>query len=59
MLLSGTDAHIAGLGTMAGDQDDNQKGQPGYEAFLSDRVVTVASLFATAGTTPTSQGSGI
>ncbi len=49
MLLSGTDAHIAGLGTMAGDQDDNQKGQPGYEAFLSDRVVTIASLLRDGG----------
>lgn len=49
MLLSGTDNHPAGLGTMSGEWDDNQKGRPGYEAYLSDRVVSVASLLRDAG----------
>ena len=49
MLLSGTDTHPAGLGTMAGNADENQKGRPGYEAFLSDRVVSVATLLQGAG----------
>ncbi len=49
MLLSGTDTHPAGLGTMAGDADENQQGQPGYEGYLSDRVVTVSSLLQASG----------
>jgi arylsulfatase len=49
MLLSGADTHPAGLGTMAGTADDNQKGRPGYEGFLSDRVVSVATLLRDAG----------
>ena len=49
MLLSGTDTHPAGLGTMAGDADENQEGHPGYEGYLSDRVVSVASLLRDAG----------
>ena len=45
MLLSGTDNHLAGLGTMgAGMQSPNQEGVPGYEGVLSDRVVTFAKL---------------
>ena len=49
MLLSGTDAHPAGLGTMAGDADENQKGHAGYEGYLSDRVVAVSNLLRDAG----------
>ena len=49
MLLSGTDTHPAGLGTMSGEWGDNQEGMPGYEGFLSDRVVSVASLLRDAG----------
>ena len=45
MLMSGTDNHLAGLGTMgAGMQSPNQEGVPGYEGVLSDRVVTFARL---------------
>ncbi len=45
MLMSGTDNHLAGLGTMgAGMRSPNQQGQPGYEGVLSDRVVTFARL---------------
>src|SRR5215471_948285 len=49
MLLSGADAHLAGLGTMAGQIDANQKGRPGYEAVLSDRVVPFPALLRDAG----------
>jgi len=49
MLLTGVDAHPAGLGTMGGQADENQEGQPGYEAVLSNRVVTVAELLRDAG----------
>ncbi len=45
MLMSGTDNHLAGLGTMGeGVQSPNQVGVPGYEGVLSDRVVTFARL---------------
>ena len=45
MLMSGTDNHLAGLGTMgAGMQSPNQEGVPGYEGVLNDRVVTFAKL---------------
>lgn len=49
MLLSGVDAHVAGLGSMSGEGDARQYGQPGYEGFLTHRVVTVASLLRDAG----------
>jgi len=48
-LLSGTDPHIAGLGNMAELLSENQRGQPGYEGHLNDRVVSVASLLRDAG----------
>src|SRR4029453_17376351 len=44
MLLPGVDTPPAGLGTMLGRADENQKGRPGYEAVLSDRVVPVTTL---------------
>lgn len=46
MLLTGTDNHIAGFGNMA-EQVPNipeQVGQPGYEGYLNDRVVSIAQL---------------
>jgi arylsulfatase len=49
MLLSGADTHPAGLGTMSGNADVNQKDRPGYEGYLSDRVVSVATLLRDAG----------
>jgi arylsulfatase len=49
MLLTGTDHHLAGLGTMAGDHTPNQRDQPGYEGYLNFRVVTVAELLRDAG----------
>src|SRR6516225_4922698 len=44
MLLTGTDHHIAGLGTMAESLTDELRGHPGYEGYLNDSVVTVAEL---------------
>jgi len=49
MFLTGTDNHIAGLGTMAEFLLPNQIGNPGYEGYLNDKVVTVASLPKDAG----------
>jgi arylsulfatase len=49
MLLSGADSHVAGLGNMAEFTAPNQKGKPGYEGHLSDRVVPVSSLLKDAG----------
>ena len=49
MLLSGADSHIAGLGNMAEFTASNQKGRPGYEGHLSDRVVPISSLLKDAG----------
>lgn len=51
MLLTGTDNHIAGFGNMA-EQVPNfpeQVGQPGYEGYLNDKVVSVAQLMKDAG----------
>ena len=39
MLLSGTDNHIAGLGNMGEMLAPEQRGKPGYEGHLNDRVV--------------------
>jgi arylsulfatase len=49
MLLTGTDAHASGLGTMAGEASENQKGRPGYEGRLSDGAVTIATRLRQAG----------
>jgi arylsulfatase len=49
MLFSGNDNHVAGLGNMQELLAPNQVGQPGYEGFLNDRVVSMASLLKTAG----------
>ena len=49
MLLTGNDNHIAGLGNMGELLTDNQKGQPGYEGHLNDRVVTLAEALRASG----------
>jgi arylsulfatase A-like enzyme len=49
MLLTGTDNHVAGLGNMAEFIGPEQKGQPGYEGYLNDRVASVASVLRDAG----------
>lgn len=49
MLLTGTDNHLAGLGTMTGDHVGDQLGAPGYETYLNFRVATLAELLQDAG----------
>lgn len=49
MLLSGTDNHIAGLGTMAELIRPNQQGKPGYEGYLRSDVATIAERFSVSG----------
>ena len=51
MLLSGTDNHMAGLGSMAEfiPRTTNQQDQPGYEGYLNDKVISVAQLIKTQG----------
>ncbi len=49
MMLSGTDNHLAGMGTMGEMLTPNQVGQPGYEGHLNDRVVSVPTLLRDAG----------
>lgn len=48
-LLSGTDPHMAGLGNMAELLAENQRDQSGYEGYLNQRVVSVASLLRDSG----------
>lgn len=49
MLLSGVDAHLAGLGNMAEDLAPNQKGQPGYEGYLNFAVAPLPAVLRQAG----------
>jgi arylsulfatase A-like enzyme len=49
MLLTGAAQHRTGFGAMAEFQGANQKGKPGYEGHLNDRVVTLAERFQAAG----------
>ena len=49
MLMTGVDNHRAGVGTLENVIADNQKGKPGYEGYLNDRVVSIGSLLAGAG----------
>lgn len=49
MLLTGTDHHLAGLGTMAELQAPNQRGLPGFEGYLRRDVATVAERLVTGG----------
>ena len=44
MLMSGTDDHPAGLGTQENLVTDKQRGKPGYEQHMTDKVVSVATL---------------
>lgn len=49
MLLSGVDHHVAGIGAMAELTVDEQKGRPGYEGHLNDRVAPFPALLRQAG----------
>jgi arylsulfatase len=49
MLLSGTDNHLAGLGNMGEMLAPEQRGKPGYEGYLNDRVVSLAEALRDGG----------
>lgn len=49
MLMSGTDNHLAGLGTMAELIRPNQKDKPGYEGYLRRDVATIAERLSAGG----------
>ena len=50
MLLSGTDNHTAGLGSMFGERMlSGVEGRPGYERYLHERVATLPELLTDAG----------
>jgi arylsulfatase len=49
MLLSGTDNHDTGFGTMAELLADNQKGKPGHEGYLRSDVAALPELLAAGG----------
>ena len=44
ILLTGVDSHLNGLGNMDEWTAPNQMGQPGYEGYLNDRVITLPQL---------------
>ncbi|MDR7283140.1 arylsulfatase [Pseudomonas corrugata] len=49
MLMSGTDNHLAGLGTMAEALQPFQRGKPGYEGYLNQRSYSIAELLKEGG----------
>ena len=49
MLLSGVDTHLNGLGNMTEWIAPNQRGVPGYEGTLNQRVATLPQLLKGAG----------
>jgi arylsulfatase A-like enzyme len=49
MLLSGTDNHRAGLGTMAELIAPNQRGKPGFEGYLRPGVASLAEVLGANG----------
>jgi arylsulfatase len=49
MLMSGTDAHVAGLAVMGAPRQGPQAGAPGYEGHLNFRVASMADLLKDAG----------
>jgi arylsulfatase A-like enzyme len=49
MLQSGVDNHRAGAGSLVPIMADNQKGQPGYEGYLSDSAHSLGQLMRDGG----------
>ena len=49
MLLSGTDHHIARIGTMTESLQDFRSGKPGYEGYLNDRVAALPEVLHDSG----------
>jgi len=56
MLMSGTDNHLAGLGSMAELLAPNQKGQPGFEGYLRPDVAALPERLRDAGYTTIMSG---
>jgi arylsulfatase len=52
VMLSGVDTHLNGLGNMDEWTAPNQVGQPGYEGYLNDSVVTLPQLLKQSGYHP-------
>ena len=49
MLMTGLDSHFTGFATMQDHLADNQRGQPGYEGYIPDNVVTLSEVLHDAG----------
>lgn len=49
MLMSGTDNHLVGLGTMAEGIQPFQRDKPGYEGFLNQQAHSIAELLRDGG----------
>lgn len=49
MLLSGTDHHVSGIGSMAERMTAEIEGKPGYEGYLNDRIVSIQELMRDSG----------
>lgn len=49
ILLTGVDTHLNGLGNMDEWTAPNQRGVPGYEGYLNNRVATLPSLLRDSG----------
>ena len=49
MMMTGLDNHFTGFGTMTEHLAVNQEGQPGFEGYLNERVVTLPTLLQDAG----------
>jgi len=49
MLMSGTDNHLVGLGTMSEALQPFQRGKPGYEGYLNQRSYSIAELLKAGG----------
>lgn len=49
MLMTGADNHEVGLGNMAELMAENQRGQPGYEGYLNERVQPLAERLTATG----------
>jgi len=49
MLMTGTDSHLAGIGSMRELMPLSHRGRPGYGGVLNDRVQTIAQRLQSAG----------
>lgn len=49
MLMSGTDSHIAGIGSLQELTVDNQRGEPGYRGYLGREIIPMPQLLRNSG----------